>query len=196
MGKTVGKEKRGEKKRGRRDKRERREWRAAPEYTRDPSGTQALRYKRKYDTCLSSTKQKELDNPQPLSFIHIMLPFLFLPTFLILFSLSATARPLIYPRAPALSPPPAHVPSQPYHSDLVLADRRLFSPPHSSGPIDAGTSRSLRRFIMDADYAHGSSQPAFQGTSSRKREDSLSDTLGSTTIGYDDLHEEFPPKVA
>ena len=137
-------------------------------------------------------QQKELDNPQPLSSIHIMLPFLFL----ILFSLSATARPLIYPRAPALSPPPAHVPSQPYHSDLVLADRRLFSPPRSSGPIDAGTSRSLRRFIMGADYAHGSSQPASQGTSSRKRENSLSDTLGSTTIGYNDLHEELPPKVA
>jgi hypothetical protein len=131
----------------------------------------------------------------------IMLFFPFLPTLLILSSLSATARPLgplssyqNTPRAASLSPPP-HIPSQPYHSDLVLADRRSsFPPPHSSGPIDTTTRQSSKRFIMDADYASSSGPPAFLGKSSHKRADSLSDMIGTTEVGYGDIREELPPK--
>lgn len=120
-----------------------------------------------------------------------MLFFPFLPTLLILCSLSATARPLgpsssyqTTRRAASLSPPP-HIPSQPYHSDLVLADRRSsFSP---SGPIDTATRQSFKRFIMDADYASSSGPPAFLGKSSHKR-DSLSDMTGH-------IRGELPPKV-
>ena len=136
-----------------------------------------------------------------------MLFSLFLPTLLILLSASATARPLgLSPsedhqtlrRAASLSPPPAaRFPSQPNHSDPAAAPgRKSFSPPYSSGTIDTTTHRSSKRFIMDADYAAaGSSSPAFRGKSSRKRGDSLSDLTGSTTVGYKDLHEEFPPKL-
>lgn len=149
-------------------------------------------------TCRSQ-KQKEndgRDTDTDKNAHHIMLFFPFLPTLLIL---SATARPLgppTTPRAASLSPPP-HIPSQPYHSDLVLADRRSpFPPPRSSGPIDAPTRQSSKRFIMDADYASSSGPPAFLGKSSHKRADSLSDMTGTSEVGYGDVRQELPPKLA
>ena len=140
----------------------------------------------------------------------IMLYSLFLSTLLVLLSASATARPLslssLSPsedhrnprprRATSLSPPPAaHFPNQPNHSDPAAPGRKSFSPLGSSGTIDTTTHRSFKRFIMDADYAAGSSSSTFRGKPSRKRVDSLSDLTGSTTVDYKDLHEEFPPKL-
>ena len=137
----------------------------------------------------------------------IMLFSLFIPTLLILLSASATPLPLrLDPsssedhqslrRAPSFSTPPAaHFPSQPYHSDDLAAapGRKSLLPPYSSGTIE--THRSPKRFIMDADYAASSSSPAFRGKSSRKRGDSLSDLTGSTTVGYKNFQGEFPPKL-
>lgn len=48
----------------------------------------------------------------------------------------------------------------------------------------------IRRFIMGADYA--SSSGPFLGKSSHKRQDPISNTLGSTTNG---LTGDFPPKL-
>ena len=190
-------------------------------YTRTAAEpTQARLSKRKYEdsypvTChpvKDTAKQKERTTPpnqqprqQQQRNTFIMLFSLFLSTLLILLSPSATARPLgLTPsedhqsmrRAASLSPPPAaHFPGQPYHSDSAAPGRESFPPPYSSGTIDAPTHRSFKRFIMDADYAAGSSSPPFMGKSSRKRADSLSDLTGSTTVGYKDFHEEFPPKL-
>jgi hypothetical protein len=144
---------------------------------------------------MSTTKQKEITTP-PLT-TTIMLFFPFLSTLLIFCSLSAVAHPLgpsSRRRATSQSPPP-HIPSQPYRSDLVLAERRSsFSPLHSSGPIDTTTRRSFKRFIMDADYASSSSPPLW-GKSSHKRADSLSDMTGTTEVGYGDIHEQLPPEL-
>lgn len=167
-----------------------------------PSHKGHLETKRKHKPANQQPRQQQQRNT------FIMLFSLFLPPLLILLSASATARPLwLSPsedhqttlrRAASLSPPPAaHFPSQPNHSDPAAAPgRKPFSPPYSSETIDTTAHRSFKRFIMDADYAAaGSSSPAFRGKSSRKRGDSLSDLTGSTTVGYKDLHEEFPPKL-
>lgn len=136
-----------------------------------------------------------------------MLFFLFLSTLLILLFASATARPLSLSslnssdedyrtsrRATSSPPPAAHVPSQPYHSDPAAPGRKSSSPLDSSGTIDT-THRYFKRFIMDADYAAGSSSSTFRGKSSRKRADSIYDLTGSTAVDYKDFHEEFPPKL-
>lgn len=48
---------------------------------------------------------------------------------------------------------------------------------------------------MGADYASGSGPPAFLSKSSRKRRDnSLGDMTGATTLQLDSLKQEIPPK--
>lgn len=97
--------------------------------------------------------------------------------FLLLTSLSVRAHPpspspLHYPRR---HPAPTHAP--------------LYVQPHPG----ANTPYALsRRFIKDADYASGSSLPAFSDKSPHKRRLGSSD-IGATTVQLDDIKEQLPP---
>ncbi|KAH9961272.1 hypothetical protein BC827DRAFT_1203559 [Russula dissimulans] len=127
-----------------------------------------------------------------------MRPSLLLST---LFVLSATARPLgpspidPTPREPRLTPSLAH--TQPRRPHLALAGRRLPSSSVGSEPLHRVTHQISRRFIMDADYASRSGPPGLWSKSSHKRASppDLPGMLGTTELGYQDLHEEFPPTL-
>ncbi|KAI0298533.1 hypothetical protein BC826DRAFT_997883 [Russula brevipes] len=121
----------------------------------------------------------------------IMLP----STFLIFLSLSlaVAARPQSSssihqsPRAAPQTAPPAH--GQPFQSDIV--SKRRLSPPPPPKPIGLVTRQFSKRFIMNADYASGSNSPVSPGKSSLKRDDPLSDMVGTATVGEQDI----PPGV-
>jgi hypothetical protein len=113
---------------------------------------------------------------------------LVLPTFLIFVSLSVAAIPLLGSR-PNGQPPhirrllPAGLPDLPLPAPAkqllhgVLTKRKF-----------------LRRFIMGADYA--SSSGPFLGKSPHKRQDPISETLGSTALRASDLKDELSPNLS
>ncbi|KAI9463720.1 hypothetical protein BJY52DRAFT_1253331 [Lactarius psammicola] len=120
-------------------------------------------------------------------------------TFLILSSGFVAARPLQpspvyqYRRAAAMTPAPAHV--QPYHPGLAFVGR---SPSPAKFPVAPGSQAKWpravsRRFIKDADFASGSSPPAFY-KSVHKRAKDLPGT-GSTTFQVNNFAAKVPSKL-
>ncbi|KAI0254154.1 hypothetical protein BJV78DRAFT_1280536 [Lactifluus subvellereus] len=81
-----------------------------------------------------------------------------------------------------------HAPAylQPYHPGLAI--------PASPFPGAKPSYALSRRFIKDADYASGSSLPAFLDKSSHKRQLDPPD-IGSTTVQFDNVKEQLPPQL-
>ena len=123
-----------------------------------------------------------------------------LSAFLILNSGLIAASPLRpspvyqYRRAAAMTPSPARI--QPYHPGLAIVER---SPSSAKFPVAPGSQANWpraisTRFIKDADFASGSSLPAFFDKSVHKRAKDLPGT-GSTTFRVNHFAEKVPPKL-
>lgn len=104
---------------------------------------------------------------------NTLIIMLLLSAFLIFFSLSVAAIPL-GPRSPSI--PGLPVAGLPALDGLPGLDGLPVPPVPATGLLKAIT---LKRFIMDADYATGSGPPVFLGKSPHKRRDPLSSRFGS-----------------